>query len=142
MLLGFMTLLGVIALVKGQQKQNTRYTLAVLILENVTPDTWMDRYTNFASCAANHKNSLAGQLNLTVTVKRITRPNLSPRGVLDAFCRLNGTVSAVVLILPNGNSYKYLSIYKYVLNHLSSLGIPLIVWNGYMPRVSAANQSG
>ena len=133
-LAGFVTVLSLMVLTEGQQK--TRYNLAVLILENVTPSSAEAKYRNFANCTVHYPNTVTDQLELVVTLTKIPRDHLSPRGVLEAFCNLKGVVSTVVLILPNGNSYQFLPIYKYVLNHLSSLGIPLIVWNGYMPRAS------
>lgn len=128
----------------AQQPNKTRYNMGVIILDNVIPSSLNDRYLEKARCSIKYSTSeiinqyMDNNLELGVKLTNIPKQSLSAKGVLDAVCKLEDTITTVVLILPHGNSYKYLPIYKYILNHISSLGIPIIVWNGYMPRVSSS----
>lgn len=125
----------VLPVIIAQQSVKYRYNLAIIILDNVTPSSIKAAYQTAADCTVHHQLQ-SDDLELGVDLININKDTLSPQGVLNAVCNLEEEISTVILILPKSNSYQYLPIYKYTLNFISSHGIPIIVWNSYMPRVS------
>lgn len=112
----------------------TNYTLGVIIADDISVRDIVKSYKHSLLCAVRY--NLNDSLNLRVSLQEIPKKEFSPRRILEAVCKLNDSISTIVLILPQSNDYSYLPSYKYIVNHISSLGIPLIVWNSYMPKVS------
>lgn len=111
--------------------QTARYNLGVILLgPTATAISELD-CLDMLDCAVQNTSDLG------VKLKIIESGNLTPRKVLETLCSFETEISTIVLVLPdNTNSYEHLPIYKFTVNHISSLGIPLVVWNSYMPKVS------
>lgn len=111
------------------------YQLGVVILDNRYGHLELDKTA--VSCVLKESelpDNLAGKVGFRLT--NLGKINFTPEGVLNALCELDTRINTVVLILPESNS-EFLSIYKYAVNYISSLGIPMIIWNSQLPRVSA-----
>lgn len=129
----FLALQAIPAQAQGTEgTRGAKYILGVIILDNLLP-TYEPKYRANLRCALQHEFN--SSVRLEMRLGNVAKDELNPRGVLDALCGLGAEISTVVLILRDSNSYDYLPIYKYTVNYISSLGIPLIVWNSYMPRV-------
>lgn len=112
-----------------------KYQLGVVILVDRYGKIENDKQT--VSCALdNLPDNLVNEVGFKVT--NLDKINFTPRGILDALCKLDTRINTVILILPVTN-HEYLSIYKYTVNYISSLGIPMIIWNSQLPRVSVGD---